>query len=42
MTRIQEETVTSFPIRIHRVILKIFRVKHIDEISSTHGATRVS
>ena len=42
MSGIKEETVSSFPLRIFRVVLKILRIKYIDEVRTTHGTSRMS
>ena len=41
MSGIQEETVTSIPERIFRIIDKVFGKQHIDEVRSTHCTTRM-
>ena len=42
VTRVEEETVTSLPARVLRVIYEKFREKHIDEIGTAHSTARVS
>ena len=39
---VEEETVSSFPFRISRVVLQKFRVQYIDEIGTTHCTARVT
>ena len=42
MSRIEEETVTSLPLRILGIILEILRIEDIDEVCTTHGSARMT
>ena len=42
MSRIEEETVTSSPIRVLRIILEELGIEDVDEVSATHRSARMS
>ena len=42
MAGIEEETVTSFPIRILGIVNEELAVEGVDEVSTTHSATGVT
>ena len=42
VTGVEEEAVAALPCGIERIITKVLRIEHVDEVSATHGSTRVT